>query len=206
MRVLLLSEGNTDIRLGPLELPRGAASVLVRRVLEEHLGRHLDEYEIAGGRLPRLHRGSGFRRKVVQAIRVSAHDPEVRAIVILIDRDGPENADRLRLLEQGREDAMQPAEGLASRTALGVAVEMIEAWLLADTSALADVLGVEGAVPDPEALRNPKSRLNSLIDRSSMSSNDVYDALAGGASLHIVAQRCRAFERFRREITERVPR
>lgn len=204
MRVLLLSEGNTDVTLATPDVCEGAARVFLRRLLEEAIGRQLSEWEIDGGRLPRLHRGHGFREKVCLAIAIHSRKDDVRSLVILIDRDGPANSDRVRLLEGGRADAEEEGYRLALNTAVGVAVEMLEAWLLADAGALEAVVQASGAAPDPESCLNPKSRLKRLIEHAQISPRDAYDRLAAQAELRLVKQRCHAFERFDKEVRQRV--
>jgi len=199
---IVLGEGNTDVRRNLLEA-QGALRVLVRRLLSEAFRRDVGEWEIEGDRLPRLHRGHGFREKVRLAIANHSRDESVEFISIAIDRDGPANAQRLRLLEEGRGDAERRGHRLADHTAVGVMIEMLEAWLLADTGALARVLGTSGATRDPETIREPKSTLSALIGEANITVSDAYDRLAEAADMTVITRRCSAFERFAHEVRQR---
>jgi hypothetical protein len=199
---IVLGEGNTDTRRDQA-VAEGALHVLVRGLLSEALARDVSEWEIGGDRLPRLHRGHGFREKVRLAIANHSRDQSIEFMAIAIDRDGPRNARRLRLLEDGRSDAQDQGHRLASKTAVGVMIEMLEAWLLADTGALARVLGTSGARPDPETIPEPKSTLSALIGNANIAVSDAYDRLAEAADIRVISQRCSAFERFAHEVRHR---
>lgn len=199
MRIVVLSEGNTDIRVGLHDVVRGVIGVFVQRLLADAKKVDRSEIHIKGDRLPRLNRGGSFDRKVELAI--GQNEGKCDGMVIVVDRDGERNRGRIQLLESGRSRCRQV---LAGKTALGVAVEEMEAWLLADTTALADVLGVDGATPDPETLSDPKSHLAMLAQGSALSVPEYYDQLAGKANIDAIAKRCRAFDRFAREIRERI--
>lgn len=205
MQVMLLSEGNTDVTITMHADTQGALRVFVRRILEKEFGRTVTEWEIRGGKLPRLHKRKlgGFQGKVRQAIIDHSINSDISHLGISIDRDGPANKQRLALLCAGRDVAEQEGYRLASSTALGVAVEMIEAWLLADTKALANILGVSGSTSDPESFSDPKAKLNELKKESLLSVNEIYDHLAEQADLDVVMKRCPSFEQFVSEIRQR---
>ena len=126
---------------------------------------------------------------------------EADAIVAVSNRDGKRNADRIVELNKARDDLRQQGKPCAA----GVAVEMIEAWLLADERALR--IGLENdeirRQPDPEGLasrdeqsdQNPKRKLWQLITQSvgEIPSGDFpnyYAAVAKAADLQTVEQRC----------------
>jgi len=199
---IVLGEGNTDTRRDQA-VAEGALHVLVRGLLSEALGRNVSKWEIEGGRLPRLHRGHGFREKVRLAIANHSRDESVEFIAIAIDRDGPQNTCRLRLLEDGRAEAERRGHRLASKTAVGVMIEMLEAWLLADTAALGHVLGTSGATPDPQTIPEPKSTLGALIGEANITVSEAYDRLAEAADITVITKRCSAFERFAHEVRQR---
>ncbi|MCI0631074.1 MAG: DUF4276 family protein [Phycisphaerales bacterium] len=199
MHVVLLSEGNTDVRIGFHETARGSLAVLLQRMLEELLGVTASAIVIEGDRLPRLTRGGGFDRKVELAINRYADKAD--ALVIVVDRGGTENRNRIQLLEGGR-DRCQVL--LAQKTAVAVAVEEMEAWLLADAAALAKVLGATGAAGDPESLIDPKATLSKLAKSSGLAVSEYYDGLARAASIERIKQRCRAFEEFCSDVNRRL--
>lgn len=203
MKVMLLSEGNTDVTITTHAVTQGALRVFVRRILSHLLERPIDKMEIAGGRLPRLQTGGGFKTKVKRAIELYSIDNEISHLGISIDRDGEGNKKRIALLQAGRDEAEKGNYRLAPLTALGVAVEMLEAWLLADTKALATVLEATGSAPNPESLRNPKAYLNDLRGDNTLNINEIYDQLAEQADLAVVMKRCPSFEQFVSEIRQR---
>ncbi len=200
---LLLGEGNTDVTQDRSNA-QGALRVLLRRLLSDSFSREVSEWEIDGGRLARLHRGGGFAEKVRSSIALHSRDDKIEGIAVVIDRDGEKNAKRLGLLEDGRQTASDKGHRLAERTALGVMIEMLEAWLLADTSALASVLGASGAQSDPETIPDPKASLNQLIGQTGLTVTDAYDRIATMANLDALQKRCPAFERFAGEVKERM--
>lgn len=202
---IVLGEGNTDVTRDPAEA-RGALRVFVRRLLSEAFAREVREWEVKGDRLFRLHGRGGFAKKVERSIAKHSRDQDISGIAIAIDRDGPENKDRLARLEEGRHAAAEAGHRLADHTAVGVMIEMLEAWLLADTGALASVLGVPGAMPDPETIGDPKPRLSEMIRNAGLTIADAYDQLAESADLAEIRRRCRAFEDFAREGRQRAAR
>jgi len=196
MKVLLFGEGNTDVTTGATR-HRGALAILLARLLEAG-GKQCD---VSGARLPRLQRGSGYPRKVDLAIG-QAQAKGADAVAVVVDRDG--HAHRLALLREGREAAQQqagaPHAALAWRTAVGVAVEMLEAWLIADTAALAELGHVPGAMPYPESIPNPKQRLTALLDEVAADAATAYDRIAHAANISEIERRCPAFREFAREV------
>jgi hypothetical protein len=113
----------------------------------------------------------GFANKL-QAVLALPAGREADAIVMVVDREGLRNRDRIHDLNEGR-DALQAAN---KPCAVGVAIEMIEAWLMADERALQQALGSHsvGRQPDPETLAsreeqsdlNPKGRLRRIMEQS----------------------------------------
>lgn len=199
MRVVVLGEGNTDVTVDDWSLRRGALRVFVQRILGAHLGRRIEDSEIRGDRLPRLNSGGGYPRKVRAAIDL--HSGECNLLVIVVDRDG--HTERLRLLQLGRDDAEVTGNPLAAFTVVGIAQEMIEAWLLADPAALSSILQTRGAESSPEDLPDPKSRLDELIDSARRAVGETYDELAKRADLQTIRDRCGHFDRLADEIKSR---
>ena len=114
--------------------------------------------------LPRVHRRrptlSGYEHKVRDAI-VEARISGCTAVVVVVDRDGSAVGLRLTALSAGRTQADGEGEALAKKTALGVAVETVEAWLLADETALNTALD-----PHPHAAMTPSPELLAGAARS----------------------------------------
>lgn len=196
---------------------RGAVTILVRRLLEEKLGRAIAESEIVTRALPRVNRRStaqsGYEYKVRDAI-VEARISKCSAVVIVVDRDGTLPGLRLTALAAGRTRAEQEGEALAAKTALGVAVVTVEAWLLADETALNTALDLRppaATTPSPELLdgaarspKHPKVQLRLLLDRARREVAWPYDAIAEQARLDALAARCpQGFAPFAAEVKAR---
>ena len=202
MKVLLFGEGNSDVTVDSQER-QGAVSILLRKILESSGN---SDARITGARWPRIHEKrttSGFSQKVDAAIAL-ANTRGADAVAIVVDRDGDRK--RLGMLQDGRKKAGErvdrPYAALAGRTAIGIAVEMLEAWLIADAGALSAVVNGDGAMPDPESLRNPKEKIDELLDDAGVSVAEGYDAIAEQARLDELERRCPAFRNFAREVQE----
>lgn len=227
MRLLLVSEGALDVGAagrdhggaahGEDDTSKGAVGVLVRRVLEERLGREIQAWEIEGDVLPRVHRASesvsGYARKVQLAIE-EARIRGCSSVAVVVDRDRTAGSSRLSQLREGRSLAEQQGNPLAYATALGVAVETVEAWLLADEQALNEALSLNPrapAIPDPEGLdggpkteSHPKNVLRKLIRSSPAAGATPYDDVAERVRLDVLQRRCRVgFAPFADEVRER---
>jgi hypothetical protein len=153
MRLLILGEGPTDLGHvrpdGTLEL-EGALPTLVRRLLAEQVADlefrceqfGKDRLFPRGRQIGRSKYGYANKLRGLLALKEGR---EADAIVAVVDRDGERNTDRIGELNAGR-DELQKAN---KPCAVGVAIEMIEAWLLADEKALCGALG------DPDIERQP---------------------------------------------------
>ncbi len=92
---------------------------------------------------------------------------EADAIVAVVDRDGEKNKGKIVELNKGREELQKANKPCA----VGLAIEEIEAWLLADEKALRTALNDPNIQrqPDPESLKGHKEskvRLQLLIDQN----------------------------------------
>jgi hypothetical protein len=224
VRLLLVSEGQLDVGTSGRRQSagddgddrRGAVSVLVRRLLEEKLGRDVADREIEREVLPRVHarsdQVSGYPRKVLLAITEAALRG-CTSVAIVVDRDRTPGGSRLAELRAGRTLAETNGVPLAYRTALGVAVEMVEAWLLADEQALNEVLRPAPpaeAISDPEQLAGgprtdsyPKTVFRKLVERGE-GPDAPYDQVAARLRIELLERRCRVgFAPFADEVRQR---
>ncbi|MCL5044601.1 MAG: DUF4276 family protein [Deltaproteobacteria bacterium] len=119
------------------------------------------------------------------------------AIVIVEDAE-----DRLRGKVQ--HDIEKRLKNIASseriRVTVVVAVQMMEAWLLADRDAVASVVGSRVKLPEfnqPEKIRHPKQELTRLLSKAKISYTSQQAArLADAADVRLIRERCPSFERF----------
>lgn len=203
MKIRLLCEGNLDGRIGQNGTFRGAAVVILDRLISEKLGRQLNPSEIEPGRLPKLIRGHGFRRKIKQAIKEAEADGDVDMLVVLVDRDKPDYKSRIDELRAGIEEMTQKV--IASHTVAGMAIEELEAWLIADHNLLTTTFGAAKGVPKPESQRDPKSEFIGVLREAGIGHLEGYDRAAREMNFEIVAGKCKAFKQFTADVRETVP-
>lgn len=218
--ILFVGEGVTDVGAegGPSAVqttaprdgsdegrPRGVIPILVLRVLA--CARCQPSLRLAAkSRFLRRMHGRGFARKVKAAMVDAVRDRAI-AVVVVADRGGERNRKRLEEMKKGRDDAAQ--DGINVPAALGLAVEELEAWLLADETAISATTGMTlaGALPDPESDNNPKSTLSRLYSQATARKDRwrLHEAIADGIDLDSLARRCpRGFSPFQQEILERL--
>jgi hypothetical protein len=87
-------------------------------------------------------------------------DRGANALILLIDEDG--RSERIREIS----DAQDYHQSQLAR-AMGVAIRMFDAWMLADEEALTEVLGYTvNTQPDPETIGHPKQVCADLLAES----------------------------------------
>lgn len=198
MRVLVVGEGPTEIGDAQEESEHadgyGFLPVIVRRLLGAQERDEFRGLNVKDRRL-RAHVIRGKSKKlskvVVAASRLAHHDG-FDAVVVVIDRDAKPNERRRQALEKGREAA---AGDYDVSVAVGVAIEEIEAWMLADETAIAGALGVEN-VPQqraPEKDKDPKRTLNELLEvqnTAGVSRRAFVQRIAAQARIDELRRRC----------------
>jgi len=118
--------------------PRGVVPILMLRSLREEANQPSLLFLRRARRFARLH-GRGYARKVGAAM-VDASREGADALVIVADRGAEKNRGRLGEMQKGREEQAK-AQSTAIPIVFGGAVEDLEAWLLADESAISDASG-----------------------------------------------------------------
>lgn len=129
-----------------------------------------------------------------------AHSGGFNAVVAVADRDGYVQQRRLEKMIDGRDEASRE---LGIDGAVGLAIEKIEAWLLADEEALRKATGDKSiqrqrapeslASPDKRCENNAKYRLQQLISNAHPADptfSKVYADIASAADLVTLAERC----------------
>jgi hypothetical protein len=81
-----------------------------------------------------------------------------------------------------------------------VIVQMLEAWLLVDPTALNRVAGIKRSFPRPERIRNPKRELQRLFGGRAAYTPEVALRLAQQVDLELLANRCPQFYALRKAL------
>jgi hypothetical protein len=207
MRILLLSEGGFDVSRDPEGALRGVVAILVKRAMQS-LGIRVADAQFEFGFWSKFHNGNLVRgndkRLTFTITDITNSRPDISAIVVLIDADG-DGARRLRSLRAGRAEAEHRGHVLALKTSIGVAVQMVEAWLIADHNAVVRILGRAEGGSDPEGHADPKAVLAAWIDEAEMEVSDAYAGLANENDLVTLQSRAASFKRFVAELKDRSP-
>jgi hypothetical protein len=208
--VEVVGEGKTDVGDDPK--PQRPTQGVVPILLHTLCGKP-ERMRVKCRRFPHL-RGGGVQKKVVFAKRQAYYNGAAAAVVV-VDSEGGRNQlkRKIRDLKKGRDQRLPDFP-----MAVGVAHPCIEAWLLADASAIQQALGLtaEPEVPgEPEKLpapceneqNNPKTRLAKAAGsrQKELSVRDK-DSIAGAINdMALVRQRCpHGFAPFADEVLEQI--
>ena len=136
-------------------------------------------------------KGRGHTKRALAWLR-KAWEENYDALIYLIDDD--EGADKrneqIREAQEFREPDV-PASYLPR--AMGVAIKMFDAWMLADEKALTEVLGCRVRKQrDPETIRKPKKDRARLLKSGAnqMAQRDMYAEVALRLDVEILTSRC----------------
>lgn len=214
VRVLLVSEGRHELGdCGEGDVPADALpplEILVRRMTGMTDMAGTVRFCCRPGKSIRnVHRGrmsSGWGKKVYSAMWRAANGAEGKtfdAVVVVVDRDGPKNAERLAEMQQGRNaygDSRFPC-------ALGVAVEAFDAWMIADAHGIV-AAGGDATKADayPETITCPKDVADAIFGtRGGTGLGPKYAIVAQEADLANLAQLCpQGFKPFADEVQQRI--
>lgn len=218
MRVAFLSEGATELAFasGARGDEGWRHGFLLKTLVERMLGVPRLIEPLQDEALPFL-RGNPAGKLCRHAARLARACVRFGAegIVVVVDRDRTPARERWRALVEQRErlrsDRQRP---LLVPMAVGVAVETIEAWLLADEVAVCDALGVahpDQPIGSPERLdgpagtaAHPKAVLGTYLARDAVEGRGFLEqvvAIVEAADLDTIARRCpQGFARFREDV------
>ncbi|MBD3334966.1 MAG: DUF4276 family protein [Candidatus Eisenbacteria bacterium] len=141
--------------------------------------------------LPRNSDSQRIRRAMFLA---KQHDCD--GVVVLIDREHPNQPDRRERMCQGRAAYRNDATDSAPACAIGAACRCSETWLLADSQARAEVLGPNAGDPfsgDPEQRPPPrvlKAHISNCCQALGLGQHEAREALARNARPAELRQRC----------------
>jgi len=220
MRIAFLIEGATEgaVRVGVGDTEpfpaRGAVPLLVARILG------IEKSQIKCFFPPLLRPGAGAILKRAAKVLKEYARPDTwncQGAVILVDADG-KGRQRLRTLRQRVDEVEQAGMAIGSCTAVGVAIEKFEAWLLADEKALSRVLEVpnpNGVSRSPETLKGkggaPDDAKGVFAERVAQGGKrhvppeELAYQIVAQMDLDVVERRCpKGFGLFRREVKDKL--
>ena len=183
MKVLVVSEGKHE--------QSGALENLLKRLGGTHASFECDR--VSNNSIHAFHGiGKGYFKRAIRWIK-EAENRQADALVFLIDEDG--KSERIEQIRDAQDSLISQL-----RRAMGVAIRMFDAWMLADEKTLTQVLGYKiNRQPDPETIRNPKQVCANLLAKSQnhMSQSEMYAAISHEIDIDILCDRCRSgFEPF----------
>ena len=178
MRVLVVAEGKHELS--------GALGNLLEKLGGD--SSTFDYDRVSNNTIHAFHGiGNGYCKRARRWL-IEAEKRGVDALILLIDEDG-----RRERIEQIQE--AQNSSPSQFPRAMGVAIRMFDAWMLADEKALAEVLGDNiDRQADPETIRNPKQVCEELLTNSQIqiSQSEMYARVSSKINLDILCDRCQS--------------
>jgi hypothetical protein len=122
-------------------------------------------------------------------------------VVAVFDNDRAPHDARLRLIEEG----LKASPVASFMTAVGIAVQEMEAWLLADVRTLARVVSAEVAEPSArEDIPDPKAYLARIFAASPLLAMDsgTLANIAEQIDMSTLERECKSFRRFKDQVID----
>jgi hypothetical protein len=184
-------EGNSDYPVLP---------VLSRRMINTYR----PDLELTWVELRPRKRGHGFVKEL-PTFAAQLNDRAIDIVVAVVDTDNARVGERRGLLDDAKRRCVEMS--LPVCIADGLAVHALEAWLLADETAVFEVFDGDRRLvsfPACENQPNPKDALNSIVraltEGQEISFVNRAADLAEKVDLQIVRQRCHHFDEFARTL------
>ena len=176
MRILVVSEGKHELS--------GALENLLKRL--GGVSAYLEFDRVSNNKIHAVHgKGQGYFKRAVRWLK-EAEERGANALILLIDEDG--RSERIREIR----DAQDYNQSQLAR-AMGVAIRMFDAWMLADEKALTEILCYNvNRQPDPETIANPKQVCADLLADSDnrISQSEMYARVSCNINTDILCDRC----------------
>lgn len=147
-------------------------------------------------------KGGGLKRKVTLAISEAEDDEYADSVVVLVDRDKPEFRSRLADMEKAL--VIMAGKAITARTVVGMAIEEMEAWLIADHNLLTGVFSATKGISNPESRPDPKSDFHGVLDNAGITHAEGYDMAANQLELKVVESKCKAFQNFAKDVRQKL--
>ena len=185
-------EGNSDYPVIPC---------LTRRVIQDYAPNVTFQSDSI---LHPRKRGHGFVQELPTFAR-QLQDDNVDIVIAVVDTDNTRINERRELLQKAKQHCVD--NGIPICIADGLAVHALEAWLLADESALFAVFDGDRQrvqFPSPEREVEPKAYLNRIVqeltDGQEVSFVPFATELSEQIRLDVLRQRCGYFDEFARNL------
>lgn len=178
MRVLVVAEGKHELH--------GA----LRNLLEKLGGKGstFDYDQVSNNTIHSFHgKGKGYFKRALRWL-IEAEKRGANALILLIDEDGIR--ERVGQIQEAQDSLLSQLP-----RAMGVAIRMFDAWMLADERALTEVLGDNiNRQSNPETIRNPKQVCAKLLEDSQIqiSQREMYARVSSKINIGILCDRCKS--------------
>ena len=178
MRVLVVAEGKHELS--------GALESLLKRLGGDNAVFEFDR--VSNKNIHAFHgKGKGYLKRVFRWLK-EAEKKGVDAIILLIDEDG--KRERIEQIQEAQDSLLSQLP-----RAMGVAIRMFDAWMLADEKALTEVLGDNiNRQSNPETIRKPKQVCAELLADShiQISQSEMYAKVSCKINIDILCDRCQS--------------
>jgi hypothetical protein len=178
MRVLVVAEGEHELH--------GALGNLLEKLGGD--GSSFDYDRVSNNTIHAFHGiGNGYFKRALRWLK-EAEEKGVDALILLIDEDG--KRERIEQIQEAQDSLLSQLP-----RAMGVAIRMFDAWMLADEKALTEVLGDNiNRQSNPETIRKPKQVCAKLLEDSQIqiSQREMYARVSCKVNIDILCDRCQS--------------
>ncbi|MBW7988653.1 MAG: DUF4276 family protein [Planctomycetes bacterium] len=178
MRVLVVAEGKHELS--------GVLESLLKRLGGDNAVFEFDR--VSNKNIHAVHgKGSGYFKRAFRWLK-EAEKRGADALILLIDEDG--EMERIEQIQEAQDSSLSRFP-----RAMGVAIRMFDAWMLADEKALAEVLDYNiDRQANPETIRNPKQVCEELLANSQIkiSQREMYARVSSKINIDILCNRCQS--------------
>jgi hypothetical protein len=178
MTVLVVAEGKHELS--------GALENLLKRLGGDNAVFEFDR--VSNKNIHAFHgKGKRYFKRAFRWLK-EAEKKGADALILLIDEDG--KRERIEQIQEAQDSLLSQLP-----RAMGVAIRMFDAWMLADEKALTEVLGNNvNRQTNPETIGNPKQVCAKLLADSQIqiSQSEMYASVSSKINIEILCDRCKS--------------
>jgi hypothetical protein len=178
MTVLVVAEGKHELS--------GALENLLKRLGGDNAVFEFDR--VSNKNIHAFHgKGKRYFKRAFRWLK-EAEKKGADALILLIDEDGIR--ERIGQIQEAQDSLLSQLP-----RAMGVAIRMFDAWMLADEKALTEVLGNNvNRQTNPETIGNPKQVCAKLLADSQIqiSQSEMYASVSSKINIEILCDRCKS--------------